>query len=131
MKSFVVDTHVLVWYLARPARLAKSARRVLEQVDRGRAQAWIPGIVAAELALLHERGRSAIGVVELEATLSRNPRLRLLSIDLEQIKEFALLRTLGDPFDRLLVAAARAVKAPLVTADGAIGASGLVDVIWD
>ncbi len=63
--------------------------------------------------------------------MSRNPRLRLLSIDLEQTKEFALLRTLGDPFDRMLVAAARAVKAPLVTADGAIGASGLVDVIWD
>jgi PIN domain nuclease of toxin-antitoxin system len=115
MRWVVVDTHVLVWYLVRPARLAKSARRVLAQVDRGRAQAWVPGIVAAEL----------------EATLGRNPGLRLSSIDLEQIREFALLGALRDPFDRLLVAAARAVKAPLVTADGAIGASGLVEVIWD
>ena len=131
MRSVVVDTHVLVWYLVRPARLAKAARRVLAEVDRGRVQAWVPGIVAVELALLHERGRSGVGVVELEATLSRNPGLRLLSIDLEQIREFALLGALRDPFDRLLVAAARALKAPLVTADGAIGASGLVEVIWD
>ena len=33
--------------------------------------------------------------------------------------------------DRMIVAAARAVRRPLITADGDIAASGLVEVVWD
>lgn len=131
MKSFVVDTHVLVWYFARPRRLAKGARQLLKLLDDGRAQAWIPAIVVAELALLQELGRSGVGVVELETSMSRNPRIQLLPLDFQQMKEFALLRALKDPFDRLIVAAARSTKAPLLTADSTIANSGLVDVVWD
>ncbi|HEX9619673.1 MAG TPA: hypothetical protein VF989_06045 [Polyangiaceae bacterium] len=51
--------------------------------------------------------------------------------DLEQAGEFVLLSSLRDPFDRMIVAAARTVEHPLITSDQAIAASGLVAVIWD
>jgi PIN domain nuclease of toxin-antitoxin system len=35
-----------------------------------------------------------------------------------------------DPFDRLIVAAARSLRRPWLSADDAIAASGLVEVIW-
>ena len=41
------------------------------------------------------------------------------------------MRSLADPFDRMVVAAARAAELPLVTADPTIASSGLVDVIWE
>ena len=107
------------------------AARALRDVDRARSRAWIPAIVPVEIALLRERGRSAIGVPELEATMGRNPEIRLLPLDLAQAREFASLPSLRDPFDRLLVAAARSIGCPLVTADGTIATSGLVQAIWD
>jgi PIN domain nuclease of toxin-antitoxin system len=131
VKSFVVDTHVLVWYFTRPRRLAKGARQLLALLDRGKAQAWVPAIVAAEVAVIQELGRSAFGIAELETGMSRNPGIELLPLDLQQIREFSLLHALRDPFDRLIVAAARCAKAPLLTADTVIADTGLVDVVWD
>ncbi len=81
--------------------------------------------------MLHERGRSAIGIPELEATMLRNPEIQLLPLDFAQAKEFALLSAVRDPFDRLIVAAARSVRCSLLSGDEAIAASGLVHVIWD
>jgi PIN domain nuclease of toxin-antitoxin system len=131
MSEVVLDTHALVWWLARPDRLGKRAAKTLRAVDRGRTTAFVPSIVGVELSLLVEAGRVRLGVVELQAALDRSAHLRLLPHDLPQALEFSLLRSLDDPFDRMIVAAARATGRPLVTADQRLADSGLVDVIWD
>jgi PIN domain nuclease of toxin-antitoxin system len=130
VKAYVLDTHALVWYL-RGRRVGKAAGRALREIDRGASRAWIPAVALVEIALLRERGRSAIGVAEVEASMARNPELQLLPLDFAQAKEFALLRGVTDPFDRLIMAAARSTGCPIVTADEGIAASGLVHVVWD
>ncbi len=130
MREYVFDTHAFVWYV-RGRRVGRSAARVLRDIDAARSRGWLPAIVAVELALLRERGRSRIGVAELEATLARNPELRPLALDLSQTREFALLPGLQDPFDRMIVAAARTLGCPLLSADTEIAASGLVETVWD
>ena len=131
MTSYVLDTHTIVWYVARPRALGRAATRVLRNVDRGRSAGWIPAIVVAEVALLRERGRTTLGVADLEATVDRNSALRILPLDLMQVREFAGLVGLKDPFDRFIVAAARTLRCPLITADENIARTGLVEVIWD
>jgi PIN domain nuclease of toxin-antitoxin system len=131
MKEYVLDTHAFIWWTTRPKRLGRSAARVLRDVDAGRATAWLPSIVGVELTLLAEAGRRLIGVAEIEAATKRNEGIRVLPQELTQVAEFALLASLADPFDRMIVAAARATKRALITADAKIAESGLVDVIWD
>jgi PIN domain nuclease of toxin-antitoxin system len=131
MKQYVLDTHVFVWWVSRPRRLGRAAARALRAVDSGRARAWVPSIVGIELTLLAEAGRIRVGVAELEAATKRNDEVRILLHDLAQSSEFALLGSVADPFDRMMIAAARAADLPLVTADATIAASGLVDVVWD
>jgi PIN domain nuclease of toxin-antitoxin system len=84
-----------------------------------------------ELTLIGEAGRLRLGVAEIEAAVRRNDEVRILVHDLAQAGEFALLRSLADPFDRMIVAAARAAQLPLITADTTIAASGLVNVVWE
>ena len=131
MKEYVLDTHAFLWWAARPKRLGGAAARALRQVDAGRALAWVPSIVGVELSLLAESGRLGLGAAELQAATVRNSSLRILPHDLEQALQFALLRSLKDPFDRMIVAAARATHRPLLTADERIANSGLVEVVWD
>lgn len=131
MKTAVVDTHSLIWYLSDPKRLGRKARRHLAAVDRGTAKALIPAIVLVELALVREAGRRVIGPVEVEAAIAANPNLEILPLDLAQSKEFVLLSSCEDPFDRMIVAAARVVAAPLLTVDERITSSGLANVVWD
>ncbi len=130
MKDYVFDTHALIRYV-EGRRVGRGAARVIKEIETGHAGAWIPAVVPVELALLQERGRTALSVLELEATLSRNEAVRLLVLDLQQAREFALLPAIRGPFDRMIVAAARSVRCPLVTADGDIADSGLVEVVWD
>lgn len=131
MKEYVLDTHAFVWWAARPKRLGRAAARILRQVDAGRAAGWVPSIVGVELSLLREAGRVGLGVAELEAATQRNPSLRILQHDLPQAIEFALLTSLKDPFDRMIVGAARATNRQLITADERIRESGLVEVVWE
>lgn len=131
MKDYVLDTHAFVWWAAKPKRLGRAAARALKAVDAARATVWLPAILGVELTLLCESGRLRVGVAELEAATRRNGEVRILPLDLEQAREFALLGALADPFDRMIVAAARATRRPLVTADATIAESGLVDVVWD
>ena len=130
MRAYVLDTHVLLAYIDG-RRMGRAAARIVRSISDGGITAWVPGVVAIEVALLHERGRTAIGIPAVEATLARNPALELLPLDLAQAREFALLPAIRDPFDRMIVAAARTVRRPLITADGDIAASGLVEVVWD
>jgi PIN domain nuclease of toxin-antitoxin system len=100
-------------------------------VDVGKALAFVPTAVAIELSLLAEARRKVPTVAGLGAALRANDALRILPQDFDQAKEFALLGALKDPFDRMIVAAARVTKRPLITSDGVIADSGLVEVIWD
>lgn len=131
MKEYVLDTHALVMWLTRAARLGKAAKRAVREVDTGRALAFVPCAVAIELTLLGEARRKVPGVGAVAMAMKANDGLRVLPQDFDQAREFALLAVLKDPFDRMIVAAARTTRRPLITSDGIIADSGLVEVIWD
>jgi PIN domain nuclease of toxin-antitoxin system len=48
----------------------------------------------------------------------------------EQLDEFVSLTSIRDPFDRLVVSAARTLDAKLVSKDEALAETGLVEVVW-
>ena len=126
-----IDTHALIWYLSRPKKLGRSAARRLREADAGRCEIVVPAIVLVELTLLREAGRNVIGVPQVEALLAAQPTFQLQPLDLDQATEFSLLDSLPDPFDRMIVAAARSADLPLISADTVIDASALVETIWD
>ena len=130
MADFVLDTHACIYALAAPQRLGKAARRALRQVEAGRAVAWIPAAVVAEVILLRELGRVRIGLPELRSAMEGSPALRFLALDLRQLDEFAAHGAIRDPFDRLIVGACRAVDARLITKDEGLRESGLVGTVW-
>jgi PIN domain nuclease of toxin-antitoxin system len=129
MKRACIDTHALIWHVTRPKKLGKAALRWLKDADAGRAEIIIPAIVPIELALLREAGRDVIGVPQIEALLD-GPFV-LAPLEIANAREFALLDTIADPFDRMIVAAARVAELPLITADVLVTELGLVETIWD
>ena len=128
--GYVLDTHACVFALGAPAKLGAKARSAMRAVEEGRGEAWIPAAVVAEIVLLRELGRIEIGLAHLKTAMEQAPGLRFLSLDLDQLDEFAALGAIRDPFDRLIVSAARAVGAKLVTRDRSLGEHGLVQTVW-
>ena len=115
---------------ARSIAPSAAARRhaVREPLDAGRGEIVVPAIVLVELTLLREAGRNVIGVPQVEALLAAQPAFQLQPLELAQVMEFAMLDSLPDPFDRLIVAAARSADVPLISADTIIDAAASVRV---
>ena len=131
MARYVLDTHTCVFMLTSPRKLGARARAIIENVEAGRDQAWLPAAVVAELLILRGLGKLGIGLPEVKNALESCANLRFLPLDLVQLEEFAALSAVRDPFDRLMVSASRATHARLLTRDQALAESGLIETVWD
>lgn len=130
MTDLVADTHALVWHLCQPRRLGRAAARALQGADEGRHRCLVPVIALVEVALLHERGRLAVGVDHVLEALAGHPGYEVLPLDAAQVRQFAALVGVRDPLDRLVLSAALATDSRLLSADPVLDGHGVVRV-WD
>ena len=115
--KLLLDTHIWIWSLSEPARLAASVTRVLEAET---SELWLSPISLWELGLLAGKGR--IGLPGgLEAWIDEAMRVAPMK---EAPLTHAIVSTLGvietphrDPADRFLAATAATLDLRLVTAD--------------
>lgn len=126
----VADTHAIVWWLTAPRKLGTQARRAFEAADAGRWLCCVPAIALVEMALLRERGRIAVTPQRVLQALRDRAGYALLALDAEQALEFSGLIGVKDPIDRLVLAAARATSARLVSVDVALDGFG-VQRVWE
>jgi PIN domain nuclease of toxin-antitoxin system len=127
---YVLDTHAIVLAFVSPKRLGKRARVVLSRVEQGKDEALLPAVALAEVALLADLGRIWLGLPQIRVALDETPALHFLPLELRQLDIFSTLSALRDPFDRLIVSAARAENARLISRDEELSSTGLVDVVW-
>lgn len=78
------------------------------------------------------QGVSAREPSELRSLLTASPTIDLHPIDAAVADVYTTISrdVLTDPWDRFIVATALMLQAPLVTRDGAIQRSGLVETVW-
>ncbi len=122
--GLLLDTHAFLWVLADDSRLGPSSRAAL----RAGAAVYYSSVTILELTIKDMLGRldlpgdpvagaAAAGLTELTFTAAHASTLR----------EFpSLVR--HDPFDRMVLAQARAAGLRLVTADGVLLALDGVDL---
>ena len=129
--TVVLDTCAVVWAVSDPARLPGPATRILQAED---TEVCVSAISCAEIACAAVRGRVVI---------DRHWRLwfrhyvdlngwTVLPIDLESVEEaYSLPEPFHrDPADRIIVAAARRLSAPIITADARLLDYPHVRTVW-
>ena len=129
----VADSHAIVWYtqgsprLSEPAAIALAESEALGDlvvsvatlIDRWYVTQTTQAVTAGQLKFLQDH-------------LIASPEVTLEPVNVAVAEtSMSIARTvLPDPWDRLIVATALALEAPLVSRDGAIARSGLVKTIW-
>jgi PIN domain nuclease of toxin-antitoxin system len=129
----VLDTHTLVWWVARDPTLSKKAKAAIERELAG-GEIIVSAISAWEIAMLVEREKLvfSMDVGSWLATVSAIEAVRFVPIDPEiAVKSVGLPGEFHkDPADRMIVATARKLAVPLVTKDEKIRAYPHVKTIW-
>jgi PIN domain nuclease of toxin-antitoxin system len=129
----VLDTHTLLWWLGEGA-LSKQASAAIKAESGEDGEIVVSAISAWEIALLVRRGkiRLSMDVSDWVEKVGQIDAVRFLPVDRSiAIRSIDLPGQFhNDPADRVIVATARALSAPLVTKDRLIRKYEHVKTIW-
>jgi len=128
----LLDTHIIVRWLAAPKKLSREQLRALRQAVRAREPLAVSAISLLELAVLFGEGsvRTEFPAVDLLRQLEADPAFAILPLTPEVVAEVAAMGSyLRDPADRAIVATARVHKLRLVTSDQRIIESRLTAIV--
>jgi PIN domain nuclease of toxin-antitoxin system len=87
MRTFVVDTHTLAWFVSRDQRLGAKAHKVLRDPN---VRLIIPAIVLAEIKYMAHRGRLTQTLDEVLRVIGSDPRCTIYPVDLSVINKAPL-----------------------------------------
>jgi PIN domain nuclease of toxin-antitoxin system len=115
--NLLLDTHVLLWFLADDGRLSRKARRSIAKAD----EVFVSAASAWEIAI-----KVRLGKLRFDGALGSavsGSGLQWLAVTERHAEATLALPALhGDPFDRMLVAQAQREELRLMTHDDKLAA---------
>lgn len=130
----VLDTHTLVWWVTGDPQLSVNASAAIAKEQQDAGQILVSAITPWEIAMLVQKGRMALAmdIDEWLAAVEGMDGVRMVSISSRVAVQSVQLPGSfhKDPADRLIVALAREVNAPLITADEKIHVYPHVRWLW-
>ena len=130
---YVTDTHPLVfWASDRKQRLGKRAQRIFQEAERGKHSVIVPVVALEETARLIERKviRLAVPFRRWAEELDRSANFAVQAYTIEILFESVSLADIRDPADRAIIATARHLRCPLITADEVIHDGNWIETVW-
>lgn len=113
MKALLLDTHVVLWWLATPSKLNRAVYALI-----GREPAFVSVISIWEMLLKHEDGRLKLPPGDLPQLIEAQG-FAVLPLKVEHVQTAARFAARhSDPNDRMLVGTALAEGMTLETRDG-------------
>lgn len=130
---YVTDTHPLIfWATNRKQRLGRRARRIFQESEIGKHSIVVPIVVLEETARLLEKKviRLTVSFRHWVEELDRSTNFQIQPYTIEILLEAVPLHVIRDPADRVIVATARCLGYPLITADEVIQDGQWVETVW-
>ena len=117
MNALLLDTHVLLWWLLKPQKLARKIHALIERAD---VAVSVSVISIWEMRLKQQNGKLTLPPGSL-ASLIEEQDFRVLPLRIEHVNAAADTGGMhGDPYHRLLVGTARAERIVFVTRNAGI-----------
>jgi len=130
----VLDTHVLLWWVSDSDLLSITARKAIGETLSQGSELIISTITSWEVSMLINKERLVLSM-DVESwfdEIAQIDGVRFLPVDIEIGIKSTLLPGVfhKDPADRMIVATARKLAVPLVTADKKIRNYEHVKTVW-
>ncbi len=130
--KYLLDTHIVIWWLTDDRKLAKGHAKLLERSERSGSTVGVSVISLWEIAKLVERGRIELtqSVDDCLEQLETSAFVTVLPLSARVAIESTRLGTRfhADPIDQLIAATARCHGLALLTVDERIIESGVVAI---
>jgi PIN domain nuclease of toxin-antitoxin system len=134
MLSYLLDTHIYVWWRIGSGKLSREQALALDHAEASGDPVGLSSISIWEMSMLLARGRLELNQIPAHVWLRQvenDPGLKIFPMDADVCTESANLPTgfHRDPADRIIVATARVHGLRLLTADERIVQWGKVPLV--
>jgi PIN domain nuclease of toxin-antitoxin system len=129
---FLLDTHIVVWWLTAPRKLSDEQFGILKRAAAANENVAVCAITLIEIAFMlrHGKTRLRLPLEELLRQMDRPPYMHILPITREIASDvLSMTSSLRDPAECTIVATARVHGLRLLTSDQRIIQSKLVPVV--
>ncbi|MCV7008043.1 MULTISPECIES: type II toxin-antitoxin system VapC family toxin [Mycobacterium] len=129
----IADSHALIWFTQGSPQLSARASEALREAEATDGIAVSVATLVDLWYVTHTTERvSTRELSELRGLLMASSAVHLYPVDVDVVDAYTRIsrEVLRDPWDRFIVVTALILRAPLVTRDGAIQNSGLVQTVW-
>ncbi len=132
MARYVVDTHALIWFLAKSQRLGNKARLALNDP---RSELVLPAIALAEALWILSSRKLDVAPQALLSAIDADPRITVYPLTREIVEAAQATQSVSEMHDRQIVATALQLSSdskpcPILTCDENIAMSGVVPIVW-
>lgn len=127
--TFVMDTHVLVWYFIGSQHLRQGLREQIDDLRLRGGRLLVPTIVLSEALDIAEKGRVKFDFAEMYRLIGDEPEFEIVGFGLEIFDEAVNVKGIQEIHDRIIVATAKFYGAGVLTKDRIIRASGEVETL--
>lgn len=129
--DYVADTVALIRFVTGSSNIGKTALQIMLAVnDESKDdQIIVSSVSLMEILYNYEKKRIPCNPIDIIEQIDRHPRFFILSMDENIIKSASLIGNL-ELHDRMIVATAKYLGAPLITCDQKIIDSNIVKTIW-
>lgn len=110
--EIVVDSHALFWFLSDNSKLSRKARSAIEEASA----IVVPSIVVMEILYILEKYQLSFKFVDFLSEL-KNRTYNVYPLDLNVITQTLFISDRLEMHDRIIVATAQILNAPLATKD--------------
>ena len=129
----VLDTHAWIWFTSKPEALSKKAKKAVDAAVKEK-NVLVSSISVWEVALLvnKKRLKLSMDVTDWIAKSESLPFIQFIPVSNSiAVKSVNLPQPLhSDPADRIIIATALSIGAPLITKDKKISDYAPVETIW-
>lgn len=130
--KYLLDTHVVIWWLTDDRKLSRAHGKLLEKSERSGTPVGLSALSLWEIAKLVERGRleltqsldDSLEQLEASAFVAILPLTARIAVESTRLGG----RFHADPIDQIIAATARCHGLTLLTVDERIIESGVVAV---
>ena len=127
--NYIADTHAFLWYLAESPALSQKAKDIFRLADEGRAVIVVPAIVLLECIDVIDKKKVKLNFDDVLLRMTQASNFILAEMDWVLLLETNKVQGFKDLHDRIIVATARVVGAPIISKDKVI-AKLYPNTIW-
>jgi predicted nucleic acid-binding protein len=127
--QYLLDTNAIIRHFTQVSRLGRRAKEIITQAEKDEHQLFISIISLMEIMYLAEKNRIPLALDEILGNINSKKCYSIVEFNVDILEEAANIR-FYELHDRLILATAKHLGAPIISSDQEFASVEDIEVIW-